>query len=376
MKSDSIKVLVINTVPTSKNGITNVIMNYLGAMDTNGLTIDYLSLNKPDKMFIEMVKSKGGRLYVLPRSIKIIISYLISLIKLVKKNSYKIVHIHGNSHTVILELIAAWLAGCKIRIVHSHNTTCSCPMIHTLLTPIFNKLYTHGLACGKDAGYWMYGRKPFVVFNNGVNTELFAFNQSIREIYRKELRLHEENVLVGHVGLFNEQKNHHFLVRVFNELYLKDNRYRLLLIGDGELRPMIIDMVFELGLNNVVYFLGNISNVSDYLNAIDVILMPSLYEGLPLALIEQQVNGLKCIVSDSISKETDKTGNILFLSLNASAEKWAEVVIKNNTSSREYSSKKCTELIKKAGYCIQTEAKRLEIFYREITNDSDIVVLK
>ena len=357
-----IKVLLINTVATDRNGITGVLFNYLRNMKSDAFQLDLLSLNNPNQSYICEVKNRGGEVYVLPR-LDGIIRYMKELISLIKRNKYQVVHIHGNSHTVILELVSAWIAGCKIRIVHSHNTTCSIPLIHRILTPIFNLFYTHGIACGKEAGYWMFGRKPFTVFNNGVNTDIFAFNKRTRDLYRQELGVQEENILVGHVGLFNEQKNHSFLIKVFRELYNKDRRYRLLLIGDGELRPMIAELVNELGLKNAVCFTGSIPNVADYLNAIDLILMPSLYEGLPLALVEQQANGLKCIVSDAISKEADKTGNMLFLSLNNPAEKWAKTVLNLNTVSRDDASKQSIEKIKRVGYCIQNEARRLEDYY-------------
>ena len=362
MRDKNIKVLLINTVETDRNGITGVLFNYLRNINSNEIQFDLLSINTPNQSYICEVNNKGGNVYVIPR-MDGAIKYLVELVSLIKRYHYEIVHIHGNSHSVILELIAAWIAGCKIRIVHSHNTTCSFPLIHRILTPVFNMLYTHGVACGKEAGEWMFGGKPFTVFNNGVNTEVFAFKQRTRDLYRKELGIQEDKKLVGHVGLFNEQKNHSFIIKVFKEIYLNDNRYRLLLIGDGELRPTITELVDELGLNNVVYFTGSISNVSDYLNAIDVILMPSLYEGLPLALVEQQANGLKCIVSDAIPKEVDKTGSIIFLSLNNSAVMWANMVLKFKVDSRNDISKKNIEIIKEAGYCIQSEAKRLEDFY-------------
>ena len=131
-----IKILLINTVPTEKNGITNVMFNYLRAMNNQGITIDLVSLNKPDDFYMQQIERKGGKVYVIPR-LEGVIRYWTSLRKLIRNNQYNIVHIHGNSHTTVLELTAARAAGCVVRLVHAHNTTCAHLVVHRLLTPLF-----------------------------------------------------------------------------------------------------------------------------------------------------------------------------------------------------------------------------------------------
>lgn len=363
MNGECIKILIVNTVPTTRNGVTNVIMNYLTSIDMNGLVVDYLSLNQADQMYIDKIRLKGGRFYVLPRIPGKIVSYWTSLRRLVKDNAYDIVHIHGNSHTLVLELSAVRLAGCKVRMIHSHNTTCKYPITHKLLTPIFNLLCTDGLACGVNAGKYMFGSKPFKVLNNGVDTKRFAFNEKQREATRKLLGW-ENNHVIGHVGVFNEQKNHRFIVDIFEQLYHKDNKYRLLLVGDGSLRKVIENKVKEKGLEDSVYFTGNTDNVEDYLDAMDLLVMPSLYEGLPLALIEQQANGLLCVLSDTITKEVDKTGNLYFLSLNDSPAQWANFIDdKICDNFRKKKSITAIEDIKRCGYDINSEAQKLKEYY-------------
>lgn len=250
------KVLLINTVPTEKNGITNVMFNYLMGMNTEGMQLDVLSINEPEQMYVKAVEEKGGQLYVLQR-LNGTIAYWNGLRRLIKANKYDAIHVHGNSHTLAIELSAAWTAGCKVRIVHSHNTTCKYVKVHKLLTIPFNMLHTHGLACGEEAGKWMFGNKPFTVLNNGVDTKKYAFRPSAREMIRKQNNWDGCKV-IGHVGSMIEAKNHKFILEVFKELYQRDHSIRLLLIGDGTLRPELEAYIAYHGLKNVVTMTGNI----------------------------------------------------------------------------------------------------------------------
>lgn len=359
------KILIINTVPTGKNGITNVIFNYLSAMDTKLGVIDFVSLNNPGEMYRKLIEMFGGQIYVLPRSAKKIFSYWNRLRKLIKENRYDTVHIHGNSHTVILELSAAKSAGCVVRMVHAHSTTCSHVVLHKLLTPLFDALCTHGLACGDAAGRFMFGKRDFTVMNNGVDTEKFSFNPENRSSIRESLGW-KKNPIVGHVGYFTEVKNQSFIVDVFSALHRHNPEYRMILIGDGPLKPMIEQKIESLGLEASVCLTGNIDSVNEYLSAIDVIVMPSLFEGLPLTLVEQQANGLLCVVSNAITSEVNKTGNVRFLPLSAPIESWVDAVlsIDDGLLSREERSRTSIKSITQVGYNIREGAKKLEELYR------------
>lgn len=359
------KILLINTVPTEKNGVTNVIFNYLMAMNEDCGMFDYVSLNKPEDYYLNIIEKKGGRVFVIPRSSRKLFSYWNSLLNLIKQNKYDAVHVHGNSHTVVLELTAAKVAGCKIRIVHAHSTKCNSITLHKKLAFLFDQLCTHRIACGKDAGRFMFGKRPFVVINNGINTDKYAFRIEKRIKIRKHLGW-EQCIVIGHVGYFKAIKNQSFIVDVFECIYKQNHNCRLVLIGEGPMREDIQNKLDSKGLSKVACMTGNIDNVNDYLNAIDVIVMPSLFEGVPLTLIEQQANGLPCVVADTITREADKTGNLLFLSLHLSVEEWAQAVIRENCVNREESSKKAIENITKAGYSIKEEAKKLSQYYLEL----------
>lgn len=358
------KILVINTVPTDKNGITNVIFNYFNALDDD-VSIDYVAINSPDTYYEDLLEKRGATLYSLNR--RNVLGYISSLSKIIKKKKYDAIHVHGNSHTVLLELIAAKIAGCNKRIIHAHSTNCGSIALHKLLKTPFNWLCTHRLACGDMAGKFMFGTKPFKIINNGVDVVKYSFDIKKMASLRAKLSLSDNDTLIGHVGYFLALKNQSFLVDVFAELVKRDNNYHLVLIGDGALRPEIEKKVDSLGLKDKVTFTGNINNVSDYLNAIDLIVMPSLFEGLPLTLVEQQANGLQCIVSDTITKEADKTGNLRFISLNAPISEWVQAIENCNCEQdREQRSKKAVDDIAKAGYSIQTEANKLVEFYKSI----------
>ncbi len=354
-------ILVINTCPMGPDGITNVIKNLFNAMDKSDMHIDLLAINEPVENVRLMFENAGGKVYVVPRSMSNPIAYLNKLIRLIRHGAYDIVHAHGNSATLVLEMMAAWVAGCRVRIAHSHNTTCKHMIAHKLLSPLFKILCTHSLACGNAAGRWLFGKKEFVVVNNGIQTTRFAFNQEKRINIRQTLGIGSDTKLIGHVGSFNEQKNQRYLIEILEKL---EGEYKLLLLGKGHLRESIEQEVQARGLSDRVIFGGVTDRVEDYLCAFDLLVMPSLYEGLPLSLIEAQASGLKCIVSDNITREADKSGNMTFLRLEAGAESWAQTVRTMDVSvDREELSRMAIEKIRENGYDIRTEAEKLKKYY-------------
>lgn len=360
------KILLVNTVATEKNGITNVMLNYLKSASSQDMIFDWVSINHPDELYYDQVERRNGSMYVIPRSKKKIFHYVHNLYKLIKLNKYNIVHIHGNSHTLSLELLISMFAGCKVRMVHSHNTTCKHTLIHYALTPLFNTLYTKGLACGIEAGKWMFGKRTFTVINNGVNTDLFAFNQYHRARIRSKYNIKDNDIVIGHVGYFTAVKNQSFIVEVFHNLCERHNNYRLILIGDGNDRLKVQERVEQFNIADKVIFTGNIDNVHEFLNAIDIVLMPSLYEGLPLALIEQQANGLPCFVSDRITEEVDKTGNVKFLSLESPISDWVDAITTySEFNKRADRAQEAIESIRKNGYSMNVEAVKLRRLYKE-----------
>lgn len=358
------RVLAINTVPTEKNGITNVIFNLYGAMDKRNIVVDYVSINKPDALYQEKVNSFGGSIFVIPRSIYSPFIYFLKLCKAIRQGKYDIVHAHGNSATLAIEMLAAKVSGCQIRIAHGHSTTCKSKTVHKLLMPVFQHYCTHRLACGTDAGKWLFGKHDFKVVYNGVDITRFAYSEKKRKMIRDTIRISDSEIVIGHVGTFDENKNQMFLVDIFYKINQYNGEYRLLMIGEGDVRRMVEEKALQLGLTDKIIFFGSTDLVQDFLSACDLIVMPSVHEGLPLSLIEEQVNGLHCVVSDTITREVDKTGNLTFLSLDAGASYWAEQICNIQINKfREESSFLAIEKVKASGYDIKENASELLKYY-------------
>ena len=210
------KILIINTVPTEKNGITNVIFNYHKAINDKSFIFDFVAINDIDDTYKQEIERKRGKVFVLKR--KNVLAYILRLSRIIKKNKYNAVHIHGNSHTLVIELLAAMIGGCKSRIVHAHSTNCLSLRVHEILKKPFDFLCTHKLACSQDAGHFMYGNNTFTVINNGIDVDKFSFDSQKRKVFRKALNILDDEILLGHVGYFWELKNQKFIVEILYEL--------------------------------------------------------------------------------------------------------------------------------------------------------------
>lgn len=346
----------------SKDGMTNVVFNLYRSVDKSDIQIDFLTITEPlDPCYRAEIEHNGGRLFVVKRTMKSVLSYILNFIKIAK--GYDIVHVHGNSATMVLEMIACWCAGVRVRIAHSHSTMSAMPMLDKMVRPLFYKLCNARLACGKNAGAWLFKRHEFTVINNGISTLQYLFDQQRRDSIRTSLQWSDCKV-VGHVGNFVDVKNHSFIIDIFREAVVMASNVRLLLLGDGPLRNKIEHKAQALGLKDKICFTGSVDNVADYMCAIDVIVMPSKFEGLPLTLIEEQANGLKALCSDVITTEVDKTNSISYLSLNKNAKEWAELLLKIELPmNRMKTSKHNVQMIIDSGYDINYSAKMLKRFY-------------
>lgn len=357
------KVLIICTVPTDKSGIPSVIFNLLEAIDDSNLKLGYVSINDPDQKYKDKLKDKEIRLFVLPRKLSHPISYIKKLSAIAK--GYDVIHVHGNSATMVLEMIAAKIAGAPKRISHAHSTSCGFPMLNRILKPLFLRLCTQRIACGKAAGKWLYHERPFGIINNGVDTLKFRFNYNNRDKFRAELGW-EDNFILANVANFLEVKNHKFLISTFAEVIKKHPEARLLLLGDGPLLNEAKQQAKNLGIDSFIHFAGSVTNVNEYLSAIDLIVMPSLYEGLPLTLVEEQANGLCAIVSDTITTDVNLTGNINFLPLSSGVTSWSNTIsnfIDAGVIRNEDFSNECISKIKKANFDIFDAAAKLKDLY-------------
>ena len=357
------KVLLVCTVPTDKSGIPNVIFNLLDRLDYRQYNIGYVAINEPSDLYRENLDKINAKLFIIPRKIKNPLKYIYQLSKVAK--DYDIIHVHGNSATMILEMIAAKIAGVKVRIAHSHNTTCNMKSIDKLARPLFYNLCNGRLACGIEAGKWLFQNKDFKVINNGIDVERFRFNGNTRNLVRTKLGIEDNEYVIGHIGNFVEQKNHSFLIDIFHNLMRFQSKSKLLLLGDGPLKASIQSKVNDLGLSEQVIFAGSVDYPEEYMNAMDVVVMPSLFEGLPLTLVEEQANGLSIVASDTITPDANITGNVHFLSLSENVSSWVKSIQKilNKSLHCKASSNKAIDQIKKAKYDIDSSVETLESYY-------------
>lgn len=324
-------ILLIATTPLLTDGLTLIEMDVI-RFNRDNVHFEVATSFDYDNQYGEQLKSWGIPCYQLPPKNKPF-QYMCAIYNKVKEGNYSAVYIHGNSAMMFLEAIPSKIAGVGRVITHCHNTSTDYPIVHYLMKPVFNKAVDVKIACSEAAGKWAYCGKNIHIIKNGVDLKRFQFNSELRERYRKELGW-EKNVIIGHVGRFTTQKNHFFLIDIFEELYRNNSRMRLLLIGDGVLKPDVQKYVEKKGLQEQVRFLGAVNNVSDYYHAMDVFLLPSLFEGLSLVVIEAQANGLVCFCSDTCTPESFATNGAIKLPLAIGADKWADAILNRVSSTR------------------------------------------
>lgn len=360
------KILAIFTGAMAYDGITNSVFNYYKAMDKTGMQIDIVSSRSTLDEMKSNFEQIGCHVYRLEYRDKSTLKYFHQLKKLMKTGKYDIVHVHGNSATLAIETTAAWLSGCKVRIVHSRNSFCEHTKADKLLRPLMYATYTDGFACGQKAGEWLFKKRPFTIIQNGKDIDRFLFDKAKREKFRKTLNASDDEVLLGHVGLFHTQKNHEFLIDVFQEICKTKENYRLVLIGEGDLKETIRSKVKSLGLEDKVVFLGRQTNVNDWLQALDIMVFPSLFEGMPNVVIEWQISGLPSYISDNITRECNITGNVTYLPLDKGAAFWAKQIMDCPVPERDGYQASIKETYQKAGFDITLNAAQLKEKYREL----------
>lgn len=362
------KLLIIFTTPLEVNGISNSVLNYCKYLNKSNMQIDIVAFNIIERIR-DKIKCLNFNLFELSTRNSNPIKYFFELKKLIKNEKYDIVHAHGNSNTLALEMFAAKSAGCKIRIAHSHSTKCKSKILNYFLKPFFFKSYTHSFACSENAGKWLFKNNKFDIVKNGVDTKIFCYNEYNRIEIRKQYQIKENNILLGQVGKLNSNKNQDFVIDILNELITENKNYKIMFVGEGNIISELKQKVEKLGLVDNIIFVGTTYDAQKYYSAFDLFIMPSFFEGLPLVLIEAQCSGLKCIVSDSVTKEVDICNDIKFLSLNQGEKNWAKQIKDITLNNRELSSCDNIKCIKSANYDIEENAKWLERYYKKLINE-------
>jgi glycosyltransferase involved in cell wall biosynthesis len=365
-----IRVLNIFTV-LNRGGAETMMMNYYRQIDKNKIQYDFLVHREQKGAYEDEILSLGGRIYRMPEiHPKNFSIYKKKLIQFFDEHpEYIIIHGHTSElgYAVYLE---AKKRNIPVIIAHAHLASMNWDfksLFRLYFRYVTKKNITHQFACGGEAGKWLFGKKDnvkTVILNNAVDTSKFTVNHQIRMQYRKILNI-EKKFVIGHIGRINIQKNHTFLIDVFHEIKKIHPKSTLLLVGDGNLKEKIIKKVDWLGLTNDVQFLGVRDDVEQLIQSFDIFLFPSLFEGLPVTLIEAQANGLKCVVSSTISNECKITGNVEFVSLDKSAKEWAEKVLSLRDSKRDLQAG--AKIVEKM-YDIKSNAVWLTDFYLNSIN--------
>ena len=315
----SIKVLVFG-MTDNPGGMESCVMNYYRNIDWSDVQFDFLC-NWENMVYADEVTAKGSKIYTIPQKSKDYKAYKKALDDFFKahKGEYDVFWYNTCTLTNIDYLVYAKKYGIKKRIIHAHNsgneTSKLRGIFHYLNKTRLSQYATDYWSCSMAASEYFYNENiinspKHHIINNAIQTKDYAFNEAVRNEIRKEYKL-EDKYVIGHVGRFQYQKNHEFLVDVFNEYLKLDNNVVLMLIGQGEGEEAIRQKVADLGMTENVMFMGVRSDVNKLLQAMDIFVLPSHFEGLPLVLVEAQTAGLPCYASkDVITKESDVTGNI------------------------------------------------------------------
>ncbi|MDT2785388.1 glycosyltransferase [Enterococcus asini] len=359
---------VIGRRPTG--GIGAVVTNYQSNFPEE-IVFDYLLFSDDlTGEFDNHVKEMGSKVFVLP-ALKS--SRFISINQQIKqfftevKNEYDIVHIH----TVNIAFLVARYArknGINHIIAHSHATKFSDKKVRAIRNQILcldlKNICTDFVACSYEAGQFLYGNQfmktgKVRIIKNAINVEKYSFSEAKRTRFREDFKLDDE-IIFSNIGRLSVQKNQSFLIDIYREIEKEIPNSKLFIVGDGEEKSKLVKKVQDLNLQNNIIFTGKRNDIDEILSGVDVLLMPSLYEGLPVIGVEALASGLLCIFSDSISKEFNSK-NSFYVSLQESAATWAKqtISITSRTNSRK-------SLAKEMGYDITEEAPKLIEFYKEI----------
>lgn len=369
------KNLMIVVSPLKIGGVDLVAINLQTHINKDKYNVIYYLNGEDIGPMEDYVLKTGATIFHRPKNVgKSYIKQYLYLKKFMIENNIDIVHSHLMFYSGLV-MRAAAKVGVKKRVPHSHMTN---PCIqrsalknflfifyHFIMKNFLIKYGTDIIACGPEAGDYLYGKNVFekrgIILHNGIELNKYFYSNETRNLLRKSQNLND-SIVIGHVGRLNFVKNHTFLLDVFYEIYKINNNAILLIVGDGEQKQNIINKADKLGILDKVIITGIRHDVEKLLQAMDIMIFPSLYEGLPLTLIEAQASKLPCLISDTVSKSAKYNENVDYMSLKQSPKEWAKkalYMIKNDRNSINISNL-CKD------YDINSVALKLEEIYDNI----------
>lgn len=370
--NNTIKVLhILGKRPVG--GVGTFLKNMHNNLNVSEVQFDYLiSSSIMDGDFDKEVRRRGGTVFVLPElTYSNSFKYIKQLSEFYKKNSryYEIIHIH-TPNIAVFNLILAKKNGIKNRIVHSHSTkysdSISKSLRNFLLQLPIRKIANNYFACTEDSSKFLFGsdltNNEVKIIKNAINLEDYKYDSSVRKEIRDELNL-SDAFLIGHVGAFLPVKNHEFIINLFHQIHKKNNNTMLLLVGDGNLENQIKNKVSELGLEQKVIFMGRRMDVNKLMQAMDLFILPSLFEGMPLVGIEAQASGLPCVFSETLTSDIKVTKNVYFEKI-TDIKAWENKII--SVSNQSINRELAYEELYETDYNVKKEVVKLEGYYKKM----------
>ena len=361
-KSDVMKRLLCIVGSMNAGGAETFLMKIYRQLDKTKYQMDFAVAIQGKGFYDDEIISLGGEIFHITPKSEGIIKNFCAIRRLVKEERYQYV-LRTSQHSLsALELLAAWMGGAKVRVFRSSNSNTTTGggadlKLHKLCM-FMPKLFANvRIAPSTEAAEFMFGKgcvsagKAQIV-HNGINLNLYYYSQENHKSVRKEFDI-EDKYVVGHIGRFNQQKNHKKLIEIFTELKREKPNAVLMLVGKGELEEDIRELVRDKCLEDSVIFSGVRNDVPRLLSGMDVFVFPSFYEGMPNTIIEAQATGLPCLIADTITREADITGLVHYLPL-GNAVIWANYI--------DHMPKKIrmtpTQKFKEECYDIETVAKQ------------------
>ena len=352
----------------NRAGQETLIMNVFRKIDRSIVMFDFLCTISDPADYDEEIHSLGGKINFIDYS------GCSGLLKPLKKarllyqwlkehnSEYRVFHVHTqNAFYALLDAVSAKTAGIKKVIIHSHNSnTLYHVTAHKVAKAILQLMPINRFACSNEAGRWMFGNKSFQVIRNGIDTERFLFHPQIREEVRNEFNWNGQKI-IGHVGRFNDQKNHLFLIKIFQKLHKIDPNTRLVLIGSGENEESVRQYIYQNNLKDCVDFLGVRDDAERLYQGMDLFLFPSKFEGLGIVVIEAQTAGLPCLISDVIPSDVDITNLVHRASLDQTPTEWAKIA--KDILDSHYTRQDTSAEIRSAEYDVSETAQFLQHFF-------------
>lgn len=352
-----IKVLMISVGRMDKGGIESYLMSLLRNTDSRQIHFDYVVHSQDTGCYEKEITERGCRIYKLPRLRSHPFKYLTELMQIMKKGKYDIVHRHATASVMWADLAIAKLAGVKVRIAHSHSSSWNHVMIHKMCRPVLNYVSTARLACSKEAGTWMYGRRKFHIAKNGINIDCFRYNEHIRNEYRKKLDIKGKAVL--NTGRLVYEKNQKFIVELAKNFKKINDSIHFYIVGNGPLLPQLQLEICRGGVQDTVHLLGQRNDAAEIMMACDLMILPSKIEGMPIVLVEAQCTGLRCIASESVSHQAD-FGRCSFIKLDI--DSWKKEILCQLQVSADRTQ--AWAEVQNAGYSEKTTAKKVLEYYK------------